>query len=300
MEQKITPNLWFAGNAQEAVNFYVSAFPGSQVLYTSYYPKSAEEGLADFQMNLAGDVLTVEFELGQQRFVAINAGPEFSFNPSISFMVNFDPSRDARARDHLDALWGTLITGGQELMPLDAYPFSKRYGWVQDHYGLSWQLILTDPRGEPRPFIIPSLMFSRHNVNRAEMAIQFYISVFRDAQLGNLSRYQENTGPARAGSLMFGDFKLANQWFAAMDSGVDQDFSFNEACSFSVSCKDQAEIDYYWEMLSRVPEAEQCGWCKDQFGLSWQIVPENMQELMERPAAFAHLMPMKKLIIADF
>lgn len=104
MEQKITPNLWFEGNAKEAVDFYVSVFPGSKVLYTSYYPNSAEEGLADFQMNLAGDVLTVEFELGQQRFIAINAGPEFKFNPSVSFMVNFDTSSDAKARDRSGAL----------------------------------------------------------------------------------------------------------------------------------------------------------------------------------------------------
>lgn len=300
MEQKITPNLWFEGNAKEAVDFYVSAFPGSQVLHTSFYPNSAAEGLADFQMNLAGDVLTVEFALGQQHFVAINAGPEFKFNPSVSFMVNFDPSQDEKARDHLHDLWNRLSIGGHVLMPLAAYPFSKQYGWIKDRYGLSWQLILTDPLGEPRPFIIPSLMFSRENVNKAEAAINFYLSVFPDAQLGHLARYREDTGPAKAGSLMFGDFMLASHWFAAMDSGVEQDFTFNEACSFSISCKNQAEIDYYWEKLSYVPEAEQCGWCKDQFGLSWQIVPENVQELMERPGAFARLMPMKKLIIADF
>ena len=300
MEQKIVPNLWFEGNAKEAVDFYASIFPGSKVLYTSFYPKSAEEGLADFQMKFAGDVLTIEFELGQQRFVAINAGPEFKFNPSVSFMVNFDPSNDAKALDHLNDLWNRLIDGGQALMPLDAYPFSKQYGWVKDRYGLSWQLILTDPLGEPRPLIIPSLMFTQQNVNLAEMAINFYISVFNDAKPGNLSRYQEDTGPAKAGSLMYGDFMLANQWFVAMDTGVEQDFKFNEACSFAVICQNQAEIDSYWEKLSRVPEAEQCGWCKDQFGLSWQIVPENMRELMEKPAAFIHLMPMKKLIIADF
>ena len=300
MEQKIIPNLWFEGNAKEAVDFYVSVFPESNVLYTSRYPNSAEEGLADFQMKLAGDVLSVEFELGQQRFTAINAGPEFRFNPSVSFMVNFDPSNDTRALDHLNELWNKLISGGQALMPLDAYPFSERYGWVKDRYGLSWQLILTDPLGEPRPFIIPSLMFSQQNENLAEAAINYYVSVFSDARPGNLTRYQEDTGPAKAGSLMFGDFMLANQWFAAMDSGVEQDFKFNEACSFAVMCKDQAEIDYYWEKLSRVPEAELCGWCKDQFGLSWQIVPDNIQELMERPNAFSRLMPMKKLIIDDF
>jgi predicted 3-demethylubiquinone-9 3-methyltransferase (glyoxalase superfamily) len=300
MAQIITPNLWFNGNAKAAVDFYVAAFPGSKMLSTSFYPNSAEEGLADFQLNLAGQELTVEFELGQQQFVAINAGPEFEFNPAISLMVNFDPSRDEQAAEHLDELWHKLIAGGEALMPLDAYPFSKRYGWVKDRYGLTWQLILTNPAGEPRPFIIPSLLFTGDQVNRAEEAINFYLTVFKDVRLGTLARYLEITGPAKAGALMFGDLMLANQWFAAMDSGVEQDFGFNESISFSVSCKDQAEIDHFWKKLSYAPEFEQCGWCKDPFGVSWQIAPENINELMAKPDAFAHLMEMKKLVIAEF
>lgn len=146
----ITPNLWFDHNAKEAVDFYVSVFPDSKILSTSYYPT---EGLADFQKEYAGKELTIEFELSGNRFTAINAGSEFKFN---------------------------------------------------------------------------------------------------------------------------------------------------EAVSFSIPCKDQEEIDYYWEKLSRVPEAEQCGWCKDQFGLSWQVVPENTEELLKRPDAFQHMMQMKKLVIADF
>lgn len=149
----ITPNLWFEGNAKEAADFYVSVFPDSKIISTEYYPNSEEEGLADFQTDLAGKVLTVEYELSGNRFVAINAGPEFKFNESVSF---------------------------------------------------------------------------------------------------------------------------------------------------SVPCEDQAEIDYFWEKLSKVPESEQCGWCKDQFGLSWQIVPKNMGELMQQPDAFAKMMQMKKLVIADF
>jgi predicted 3-demethylubiquinone-9 3-methyltransferase (glyoxalase superfamily) len=300
MKQKITPNLWFDGNAKEVADFYVSAFPDSSILATSYYPKSAADGLADFQIGLAGQELTVEFELGQQPFVAINAGPEFKFNPSISFMVNFDPSSDEQAPENLDELWHKLSDGGQILMPLDAYPFSKRYGWVKDRYGLTWQLILTNPFGEPRPFIIPSLLFAGKYTNHAEAAINFYLSIFKDVKLGTLARYPGDNGPAKAGALMFCDFMLASQWFAAMDSGIEQDFMFNEAVSFSVSCQDQSEIDYYWVKLSSVPEAEQCGWCKDQYGLSWQIVPENIGQLIAKPGAFAHLMAMKKLIIADF
>jgi predicted 3-demethylubiquinone-9 3-methyltransferase (glyoxalase superfamily) len=300
MKQKITPNLWFDGNAQEAVDFYISAFPESSILSKSYYPNSVEEGLADFQLDLAGEVLTIEFELGQHPFVAINAGPDFKVNPSISFMVNFDPLNDDLAQEHLDELWGKLRDGGQELMPLEAYPFSERYGWVKDRYGVTWQLILTDPSGEPRPFIIPSLLFTKHNTNHAEEAIRYYVSVFKDAKIGALNTYPEDIGPAKKGALMFGDFMLANQWFAAMDSAVEHDFMFNEAVSLSVSCKDQAEIDTFWEKLSSDPQFEQCGWCKDQFGVSWQIVPEDMDELMQKPDAFAHMMAMKKLIIADF
>jgi len=300
MKQKITPNLWFEGNAEEAVKFYVSSFPGSKIVSRSYYPKSVEEGLADFQLDLAGKVLTIDFELGEQTFVAINAGPEFKFNPSISFMLNFDPSLDDKARENLDDLWLTLSDGGQVLMPLEAYPFSKRYGWVKDRFGLTWQLILTDPAGEPRPFIIPSLLFTKKNTNQAEEAINYYVSLFEDSKVGDLAYYPEDTGPAKKGALGFGNFMLADQWFAAMDSGVEHHFMFNEAISFSVACKDQAEIDTYWEKLSSDPQFEQCGWCKDKYGVSWQIVPENMEELMERSNAFAHLMEMKKIIISEF
>ncbi len=153
MAQKITPNLWFDGNAKEAVDYYVSVFPDSKIISTLHYPNSAEEGLADFQLDMAGKVLTIDFELGGLRFTAINAGPEFTFS---------------------------------------------------------------------------------------------------------------------------------------------------EAVSFAVTCKDQAEIDYFWEKLSSVPEAEQCGWCKDKYGVSWQIVPENMEELMKKPGAYAKMMQMHKIVITDF
>lgn len=300
MEQKIIPNLWFDG-AKEAVDFYVAAFPDSKIISTAYYPNSVEEGLQEFQKDFAGKELSIEFQLGGLRFTAINTGPLFAFNPSISFMVNFDPSRDARAREHLDELWQKLAEGGEVLMPLDEYPFSKHYGWVKDKYGLTWQLILTDPTGQPRPFIIPSLLFSGKRVNQAEEAMKYYLSVFKDAKMGEaVARYPEQTGPANAGSIMFADIMLEGQWFAMMDSGATSDFTFNEAVSLFIGCKDQAEIDYYWDKLSAVPESEQCGWCVDKFGVSWQINPANIEELMKRPGAFTKLMNMKKIVIDEF
>lgn len=152
--QKITPNLWFNKNAQEAVDYYLSVFPDSKIISTTYYPKSEAEGLADFQKELAGKVLTIEFEILGMRFIAINAGPEFKFTEAISLMI---------------------------------------------------------------------------------------------------------------------------------------------------SCKDQEEVDYYWDTLtSNGGEESVCGWLKDKYGLSWQVCPENIEELMKKPDAFKKMMGMKKLIIADF
>lgn len=299
--QKIVPNLWFAGNAKQAVEFYIEAFGNdSKVTEIQNYPNSAEEGLADFQKDMAGKPLVVEFELCGYHFTAINADASFKPTAASSFMLNFDPSRDSDAEQHLNELWDKLSDGGQVLMELGEYPYSKRYGWVQDRYGFSWQLILTDPDGEPRPFIIPALMFGGPVQNRAQEAIKYYTSVFKDSKQGDVAPYGEDTGPAKAASVMFADFMLEGQWFAAMDSGVEQDFTFNEAISFLVNCKDQAEIDELWDKLSHVPESEQCGWCKDQFGVSWQIAPANMNELVTRPGGFAKMMQMHKIEIDKF
>lgn len=298
--QKITPNLLFDHNAREAVEFYVSVFPDSSITGGSMYPNSAQEGLADFQLDMAGKDLTVEFQLGGLAFTAINAGPEFRATPANAFMVNFDPSHDDQAREHLDELWEKLLDGGKALMPLDKYDWSERYGWVEDKYGYSWQLILTDPEGDPRPFIIPSLMFGDGVQNRANEAIDYYVSVFQNSKRGLTYPYGQQTGPATPEALMFADFQLDGQWFTANDSGVEQDFTFNEAVSYAVVCKDQAEIDYFWERLSAHPENEQCGWCKDKFGVAWQIVPENMEALMQKPGAYKTMMEQHKIVIADY
>jgi predicted 3-demethylubiquinone-9 3-methyltransferase (glyoxalase superfamily) len=206
----------------------------------------------------------------------------FKFNSSVSFILNFDPSKDKHARESLDALWEQLSHGGAVLMALDKYPFSERYGWVQDKYGLSWQLILSDPRGEDRPFITPSLLFVGTVYGKAEEASDFYLSVFKNTKRGIAARYPGGMEPDKEGTIMFTDFMVESQWFAAMDSAREHGFTFNEAISFMVSCDTQQEIDYYWEKLSAVPQAEQCGWLKDKYGLSWQIVPSDMAEMMAK------------------
>lgn len=286
---RITPHLWFDKEAKEAAEFYVSVFPASRVTYVTTLHGTP-----------SGDADTVSFEIAGQPFMAISAGPFFKFNPSVSFFANYDPSRDKEARKHLDEAWEKLSESGQVLMPLDKYPFSERFGWIQDKYGLSWQLILTNPQGEERPFIIPSLLFVGSVAGRAEEAINFYRSVFMDSRMGSIMRYPAGSEPDKEGTLMFADFMLEGQWFAAGDSAHQHEFAFNEAISFLVRCKDQTEIDQYWDRLSAVPEAEQCGWLKDKFGLSWQIAPLEMDEMMQNgtPEQIERLtqafLPMKK------
>ncbi|MBN1315771.1 MAG: VOC family protein [Anaerolineales bacterium] len=268
--QKIVPHLWYDKEAKEAAEFYVSVFGGnSKITSASMIPDTP-----------SGDAEMVTFILRGQEFMAISAGPYFKFNPSISFFVNFDPSHDRDARKSLDAAWNKLLEGGKVLMPLQEYPFSKRYGWIQDKYGLSWQLILTNPEGEERPEILPSFLFTGEKFGFAKEALDFYLSVFHDSQKGAFVLYEEEQAPGVEKAVMFADFRLLNLWSAAMDGPGEHDFSFNEAVSFVVSCDTQEEIDSYWEKLSAVPEAEQCGWCKDRFGVSWQIVPTVLNEMM--------------------
>lgn len=295
--QQIVPNLWFDHQVEEAVAFYTSVFPESRILSTMHYPT---ENLPDFQKDFAGKMLTMDFELFGQRFTAINAGPEFSPTRATSFFVGFDTGRDPQAREHLDRLWESLLEGGQALMPLDSYPFSERYGWVQDRYGYSWQLILGNPEGDWRPPIVPSLMFGDGVQNRAEEALEHYAQIFPDSRSGNLARYPEQTGPAVAGALMYGDAELNGSWLAAMDSAVPQEVTFTPAVSFLVPCDSQEEINELWSRLSEVPEAEACGWCQDRFGVSWQIAPANVEELLQRPGAYQRMLTMKKLVIDEF
>lgn len=293
--QKITPNLWFNDNAKEATDFYASAFPDTKVIATSHYPKSKKEGLADFQLNMAGKELTIDFEIMGLRFVAINAGPEFTPNPSISFFITLD------SKEEIDKLWRYLVGGGKELMPLAKYPFSDYYGWVQDRYSVSWQLILNNPEGDQRPKVMPSLLFTQDQNGKAEEAIQFYTSVFKKSKTGQLVRRTEDDGMAKAGTLAYGDFMLADTWLAAMDGGQGHAFKFNEGISLSVGCEDQSEIDYYWEKLT-VDGGEEsvCGWLKDKYGVSWQVAPVKMDELMKKPNSFKIMMQQTKIIIAEY
>ena len=182
-------------------------------------------------------------------------------------------------------------------MELGEYPFSPRYAWVRDRFGMTWQLMLTDPDGDPRPFIIPSFMFGGTNHAHAEEATDAWITLFDNSRRGALYRYEEG-GPLDAGTVMFTDFTLRGTWMAATDSGAFHDFTFTPGVSIIVSCRDQEEIDRYWAGLSAVPEVERCGWCIDRWGVSWQVVPHNIAELMANAATRDKILHMGKIDLA--
>jgi predicted 3-demethylubiquinone-9 3-methyltransferase (glyoxalase superfamily) len=295
--QTIVPHIWINRVADDATDFYLSALPDTTVVDRWTYPT---EGLLDFQQEFAGQPLTVEFDIAGYRLAMINAGDEFTPTPAISFFLNFDPSQRDDARGDLDRTWARLTEGGQILMELGEYPFSPHYGWVADRYGVNWQLMLTDPEGDPRPFVVPNLMFCGPAQNKAHEAVDFYASVFPEASVGTRVHYDEATGPVTTDSVVFSEFQIRGEWLTAMDSAVEQPFTFTPGISLLFNARGQEEIDRLWSALSANPEFEQCGWLQDRYGVSWQIAPDNLNQLLERPGAYQKLMDMKKIVIEEF
>jgi predicted 3-demethylubiquinone-9 3-methyltransferase (glyoxalase superfamily) len=261
--QTVTPHLWFDKEAKEAAELYTSIFKHSEIKSTARLHNTPSGTV---------DLLTIEL-LGQE-FRFISAGPLFRFTSAVSFLVACD------TKDEVDALWNELSKGGSALMELAAYPFSERYGWTQDRYGLSWQVMFMGER-EIEQKITPTLMFVGEQCGKAEEAINFYASVFHNAKVGHILRYGTNEEPDKAGTIKHAGISLEGESFAVMDSARASGFTFNEAISFMVHCNTQEEIDYFWSKLSAHPKAEQCGWLKDKFGLSWQTVPAVMDEMLK-------------------
>ncbi len=284
--QKIIPHLWFDTQAVEAAKWYASIFEQAELT-----------SVTQLHGTPSGDVDTVEFTLDGVDLSAISAGPFFELNSSISLMVT------CRSAEEVDALYASLGDGATLLMPLDAYPFSKRYVWLKDRFGLDWQLCYFETN-EITQKIRPVLLFAADVCGKAEEALKFYQSVFPDALPGYFNHYSPGEAQDPRAKTNYAEMTLLGFQFVAMDHGFGGNEAFNEAFSFMVLCRDQAKIDYYWEKLSAVPEAEQCGWLKDPFGLSWQIVPEQLSEMLatalpeEAERITEAFLGMKKLDIA--
>lgn len=255
MAATIKPCLWFDGRGAQAARSYRDLFPRTT-------------------LSGPGGIVT-ELAIDGQEFMFLDGGPLFAVNQTLSFSYH---CADAA---QLDALWARLAPGAEVLMPVDAYPFAPRYGWLADRFGVHWQLICG--AGTARQTVVPALMFANEACGRAEEAMAFYVGVFPDAELGAVSRYGEGRAPDRPGSVNYGEFKLCGRWFTAMDSAHAYAAGFTEGESLAVSVDGQDEVDYFWDALVQGGTPGRCGWLKDRFGLSWQVVPRRLGQLLADP-----------------
>jgi len=283
---KIVINLWFDTQAAEAAELYLHTFGNSRLLGRATLPGTPSGEV---------DLLTVQLE--DLHLMLMSAGPAFQINPSISFMVS------CGTREEVQRIWDALIEGGRSLMPLDRYDFNEFFGWVEDRFGVSWQILLTGDAPVPNR-IRPMMMFTGKNAGRAEAAIRHYTSVLRNSEIRSIARHGPLADPETPDMVLQADFAIEGQSFTAMDSAYDHAFGFNEAVSIVVNCDTQEEIDRLSDALSADPEAEQCGWVRDRFGVSWQLSPTVLNDWMNHgdPEAVARmtqaLLEMKRLDIA--
>lgn len=253
---KFSPCLWFDGKVEEAAEFYVNAFEQSKINKTDYY--------VDSEHQPKGSVLTIAMTLAGQEVILLNGGPEFDFTPAISFFV------ECETEEQIDRLWETLSHNGEVLMAFGSYPFSKKYGWLKDQYGVSWQLVLS----ETLQSISPSFLFSGEQFGKAEEAMNQWIEIFGD---GKVEYMQKNPDGSVAQAL----FTMHGQPFRVMDSGESHDFTFTMATSFYVYCKDQEEIDRLWNAVTAKGKEWPCGWMEDEYGVCWQTVTADMDTLFD-------------------
>ena len=259
--QKITPFLWFNDNIEEAVNYYTSLFSNSEIVHFHRYGEGGPKP--------SGKVMTGTFKLCGQEFYALDGGPMFTFTPALSFFVYCDTIEET------DALWEGLSAGGKILMELDKYAFSDKYGWVQDKFGISWQLSL----GSRKQKISPFFLFTGKQFGRAGEAVDFYSKTFASSSIVNLVHTKTGDNGEKE-ILQYGVFTLQDELFMAMDSGESHNFSFSPAISLFVNCESQEEVDRFWDILSEGGEKSRCGWLIDKFGVSWQIIPSILGKLL--------------------
>jgi predicted 3-demethylubiquinone-9 3-methyltransferase (glyoxalase superfamily) len=275
MKEKITPCLWFNGQAKEAAALYCSVFAKAKI--TAQSP------------------IVTGIDVSGQSITLLDGGPMYKPNPSISFYYVCEKAED------VDRIWNAFGKGGQILMPLDKYPWSEKYGWITDKFGISWQVAL-GKLSDVGQRITPCLMFTGKQYGHAEEAIAYYTSIFEGAKVDGILRYGNNELPDKEGKVKHAQITMKDQKFMLMESAQPHNFVFSEGVSLTVHCESQDEIDYYWQKLTeRGGEESMCGWLKDKFGVSWQIIPTVLSKIMGDPAkagkAAQAFMAMRKLNI---
>lgn len=270
--QPIYPCIWcMDNNAREMANFYLSVFPDTKITDESQYVS----------------MITV----GGQRIMLLNDNAESAPNPSISLMYMSTSEKD------VEDLYVKLTEGGSTLMALDSYPFSPKYAWVEDRYGVSWQLITAEAKDIIQK-VVPTMMFTGDNNGKAEEAMRLYTSLFPESEIRGILRYTGEEGETM-GNIQHAEFVVNGYLMMAMDSSYPHAFNFNEGVSLVVECDTQEEIDHYWDGLTADGGKEvMCGWLTDKYSVSWQITPSEFEELiLKSPKVFEAMLKMKKMDI---
>lgn len=274
MSNYIQPCIWFKDNGRAAADYYISLFDNSSICL--------DNGMV------------VIFQLAGQTFMTMNGNPNFQPGAAISFFVI------SESDEEIDFLWNKLLDGGFAMMPLDKYDWSERYGFLTDKFGIAWQIMKGDFNSVGQK-ISPCLLYVNESYGKAEASVHFYNQVFTPASIDGILLYNENEAPM-TGKVKHSQFRLLDHVFMAMDGAGNHSFHFNEAISFVIHCQTQAEIDAYWNALSADGGKElMCGWVTDKFGVSWQVIPENIGQIMQDPdsgpRAMQALLKMKKIDI---
>jgi len=274
MKKQITPCLWFNNQAKEAASLYCSVFAQSKI--TAQSP------------------IVTEIDLSGQKFILLDGGPMYKPNPSISFYYICENEQE------LDNAWNSFSKEGKVLMGLDKYQWAEKYGWITDKFGISWQLAL-GKISDVGQKITPCLLFNGKQYGRVDEAITHYSSIFKDASVDGILRYGANELPDTEGKVKHAQMSLDGQKMMLMESAAAHDFTFTEGVSLTVYCETQDQIDYYWEKFTESGQESMCGWAKDKFGVSWQIIPVQLGKIMSDPAkagkAARAFMSMRKLNI---
>lgn len=257
MQKQLTPCLWFDNRAQEAAAFYC-------------------KHLANTKIRSQSPIVT-EISVSGQNVVLLDGGPKYQPNASISFFYICE------GNENIDEIWKAFAKDGEILMPLDKYDWAERYGWVNDKYGISWQFS-TGKIEDVGQKLTPCLMFTGKQYGRAEEAMNHYSSIFGDFKLDGILRLGENEQPDELGKVKHAQLSLDGNKFMFMDSAQPHNVKFSEGVSLTIHCDTQEEIDYYWEQLTEGGQESMCGWLKDKFGVSWQVVPNIINQLMNDPA----------------
>ena len=257
MKEQITPCLWFNNQAAEAAALYCSIFENAKI--TAQSP------------------IVTGIEISGQSITLLDGGPRYQPNPSISFYYICEKENE------LDKIWKALSKGGNIMMALDKYPWGEKYGWITDKFGISWQLAL-GKISDVGQRITPCFLFSGNQYGRADEALAHYSSIFKPTHVDGILRYGKNESPDIEGKVKHAQFALNGQKFMIMESAAPHNFTFSEGVSLTIHCETQEEIDHYWNRLTESGEESMCGWLKDKFGVSWQIIPTILSKIMSDPA----------------